>query len=172
MLVPLDKGSMSLVPDAPGCYWLVAVDEAGHPRPVGRAAGTDGKGVLYIGESGVLRRRFSDMVDHFHKRTEDVDRVSKNGHPAAAEWQYSPANQRVHPLRLMAFTWEELPRGADTIRQELCYLTNYRDFWGEYPPWNQPPTKYRRYLPSDNPRGRGVFRYDPLCADWLPSTYR
>lgn len=60
----------------------------------------------------------------------------------------------------------------DTVLKELVYLTNYRERFGEYPSWNQSPSSFKRYLPSNNPQGLALIRYDRMCQTWLPPALR
>lgn len=171
MLLRIDAHSINLVPETPGCYWLVRMEDNA-PKPVGRVANTDPHGILYIGQSSNLRLRFKDMLKQFSKDSSEISVVAKEGHPASYEWHFSSQNRLAHPLSTIAYTFEPMAKGEDTVYRELVYLANYREQFGEFPPWNQAPSKYRPYLPKDNPQGFYPFKYDPYCLTWLPPRFR
>lgn len=172
MMLKIDSHSLGLVPEGPGCYWLLAVTDDCSPKSVGRVAGTDHHGIFYIGQSTNLRARFKEMLKQFSRQTSEISVVAKEGHPASYEWHVSSQNKVEHPLESIRYTFEELAPGEDTVYRELVYLCNYREQFGEYPPWNQAPGKYKPYLPPDNPKGYAPFRYDPSCLTWLPPAFR
>ena len=171
MLVKIENNSIELVPAVPGCYWLIRLQEDGTSKTIGRVADDDPHGILYIGKSDALRTRFKDMLNQFNMRPTDISATAKSGHPASYEWQVSPQNRKAHPLGSIYFAHERLPK-TDTEFRELVYLANYRNRFGEYPPWNQPPGAYKKHLPADNPTGRAPIKYDPSCLFWQPPHLR
>jgi len=171
MLVKVDDSSIEDVPAVPGCYWLIRIQDDGTPKTIGRVSDNDPHGILYIGKSDSLRTRFKDMLKQFNMKLSDISATAKSGHPASYEWQVSSQNKKAHPLGSIYFAYERIQK-ADTEFKELVYLANYRNRFGEFPPWNQPPGSYKKYLPADNPTGNAPIKYDPACLVWQPPQFR
>lgn len=171
MLVKLESNSLELVSKGPGCYWLIRMQNDETPKAIGRVSDEDPHGILYIGKSDSLRTRFKDMLKQFNMKISEISATASSGHPASYEWQVSPQNRKAHPLSSIYFTYEQLP-GKDTEFMELVYLANYRNRFGEYPPWNQPPRNFKKYLPANNPTWRAPFHYSPDCLTWLPPHFK
>ncbi|MDX9710125.1 MAG: hypothetical protein RBT64_11280 [Trichloromonas sp.] len=172
MFYEINEKTIPMIPDAPGCYWLVKKIDKGSPHPIGRVSGIDQHGILYIGQSKSLRNRFKEMLKQFNSKTTEVSAIAKAGHPASYEWHISSRNKISHPLNTIFYVFEKIDKSEDTVKKELIYLTNYRDMFGEYPPWNQSPSNFKKYLPVNNPQGFAPLKFDYSCDTWLPPIMR
>lgn len=171
MLVKIENKYVEDVPAVPGCYWLIRIQDDDSPKSIGRVSNDDPHGILYIGKSDSLRTRYKDMLKQFGMKLSEISATAKSGHPASYEWQVSHQNRKAHPLGSIYFAYERLQK-ADTEFKELVYLVNYRNHFGEYPPWNQPPGTYKKHLPPDNLAGKAPIIYDRECLVWQPPQFR
>ena len=105
MFLEVHESSLPLIPESPGCYWLIRMMDGISPQSIGRVADTDENGILYIGQSKNLRVRFKEMLKQFNARTSEISALAKAGHPASYEWHVSSKSRAAHPLESIYYTW-------------------------------------------------------------------
>jgi hypothetical protein len=103
-----------------------------------RVCGQDHTGTLYVGQAGSGRGKWSTL------RTR-ISSIANGDHHAIMHWRFNDAMRRTFPTESLAVEWAYLngsryhKKGvpvADAIRAEGLLLGNYRDSFGELPPWN------------------------------------
>lgn len=165
-----DSAAINGLPETPGVYWLVAMSgTADCPRPIPRIAGSDPAGILYIGttRSRTLRRRVRDDLVRGLVGLGELPRWAAIGHPAAAEYWMCVQIRRLYPTTGLGVAVLSTQDQETAALSEINFLTNYRNNFGEYPPFNQAPTGYAKYVP-DIKNQRGPYRYDPLQPHYAP----
>lgn len=80
MFLKIHESSLPLIPESPGCYWLIRMTDGKSSLSIGRVSDTDENGILYIGQSKNLRVRFKEMLKQFKARTSEISAIAKAGH--------------------------------------------------------------------------------------------
>ncbi len=115
------------IPTASGIY-TVRFWKDGHFVPIGRAAGTDNGGIIYIGKSQNLQKR----IWLFRRVVFDVSKIIK-GHVAANRYvRIARINNTFPPQNL----WIEWDLEADCKTAEADRLMAYLNKYAELPPLN------------------------------------
>jgi hypothetical protein len=104
---------------------------------IDRCCGKDPTGTLYLGRAGT-KRNWSNL------RTR-IKAIIRGGHHAIDNASYNKRIQEVFPAETLAVQWacfgkRILLNGKAEPAAELAeiwLLANYRDSFGEYPPWNE-----------------------------------
>lgn len=127
-----DSSSIDLLQENPGVYKIYWI-ENGQPKPIGRLAGEDESGVLYIGEGKNLKRR----INGFRKiAIED----KATGHNSARKLQKLRVLSEMIDREHLFFTFEYCENHKDREREEI---SAYRQKFGEVPPLNDKASSLR-----------------------------
>jgi len=116
-----------VIPNEPGVYKIFSLNENGFPRSINRIGGIDNEGILYIGESKNLRERLRMLW-----------RVLKpeyltTAHTFGFNYNSVPLLQEMFPINTLAIKFEI---NQDHINYESLLIENYRQSFGEVPPFN------------------------------------
>ena len=110
-----------------GIFEILALDNLGKPRPLARIGGTDGGGVLFIGQGHKLRKRLELLRLGLFR--DDA------GHMAAKAYEENPPFQKVVPKQQLGFRFEHCEDFKTRAKERL---DRYVKHFGELPPLNAP----------------------------------
>lgn len=127
-LLYIEKWPQELRPE-PGIFEILALDHVGKPRPLARIGGTDGGGVLFIGQGRKLRKRLELLRRGLFR--------DDTGHMAAKAYEENPPFQKVVPKQQLGFRFEHC---EDHKTREKERFDRYVKIFGELPPLNAPLT--------------------------------
>jgi hypothetical protein len=111
----------------PGIYEMIALDDAGNPKPLSRIGGIDGGGVLFIGQGRKLRKRLELL-----RRGLFQDRTV---HLAAKAYNENSVFQNAVRKQNIGFRFEHC---EDHEIREKERIYSYVKSFGELPPLNAP----------------------------------
>lgn len=143
-----DEKSIVTIPRKPGVYQFRCLSDKGLPLAIPRLSKIDSKGIIYIGESGDLRKRLLDF------RATLKDR-KKSRH--AAGWTYCSFNYfPIFPPRRLQFRHKVL---RNPIAEEFELIMSYRKTFMDLPPLNSIRSEYPWNWKK---RMREIFGVEPL----------
>ena len=120
------------IPDKPGIYKLIAIDDKGAPRIINRFLGVDNDGILYIGKTENIRKRLTNMRRAF------LPKYTSTKHIAVRRYQEITGIKDSHPITNLVVCIEVVSdkmKSAKGLESEL--FKNYEAVFGERPPLNK-----------------------------------
>ena len=119
------------IPNDPGVYYIRCIDTSRNPFRIERLGGTDGEGIIYIGETG---RSLRTRLRGFWKSAQDY---RQSRHVAGINFSYYGYG-RIFPLSGLQFTFISSKNKAHSRKLEADCLWDYRKTKGfiDLPPLN------------------------------------
>jgi hypothetical protein len=115
------------IPSEPGVYKIYSLNDNHIPRPINRIGGIDNQGILYIGESQNLKERLRMLWRVLNPN------YLATAHTFGINYNTVPLLQEIFPLNSLAVTFEII---QDHTNYETMLIENYRQLYGEVPPFN------------------------------------
>lgn len=119
------------IPNQPGIYRIIALDNNGEPVRINRLLDVDESGTLYIGKSENLRKRISNMRRAFSPKHKSVK------HIAVRRYQRIKKIEEKYPVRSLVILLELTKDNQSARELEKQELEVYEKFMGEIPPLNR-----------------------------------
>ena len=119
------------ISDGPGVYYIRCIDSSGNPLKIVRLGGTDGEGIIYIGETG---RSLRTRLKGFWQTAQNY-RLSR--HVAGGNFSYYGYGN-IFPLSSLQFTYMSCKDKTHSRRLKADCLWDYRKTKGfiDLPPLN------------------------------------
>jgi excinuclease UvrABC nuclease subunit len=122
---------LKTIPDKPGIYKIVALNEDDLPMNINRVLDTDQSGTLYIGKAENLRKRIANLKRAF------LPEYKSTKHIGARRFHSIKSFSLQFPIHSLAITFE-LSKENETARElEAEKFRIYEKFMGERPPLNR-----------------------------------
>ena len=116
----------SIIPSSSGVYqvrWAIG----NKPKSIPRANGNDDEGILYIGQSGNLRRRIENLWSRLQDST-------KGRHTAGWTYDFYEFSKKFK-LEQLEVQWVEFPK-SEIVGLETVLLMDYVSEYLDKPPLN------------------------------------
>jgi excinuclease UvrABC nuclease subunit len=119
------------IPELPGVYKIIAVDEEGDPIEINRVLDTDQSGTLYIGKADNLRKRLANMRRAFSESHKSTKHIAVRRYNSLKHFKAKfPVDRIIISI--------EVAQNDETAKQlETRHLALYEKLLGERPPLNR-----------------------------------
>lgn len=119
------------IPEKPGVYAIIALDENDKPLELNRIFDFDMSGTLYIGKSENLRKRITNMRRAF------LPNFKSTKHIGVRRYQSIKKFAEKFPIDNLAITIELARENETAFDLEKRKFRVYEKFFGERPPLNR-----------------------------------